>query len=644
MLNVIWSKQEKRGILVAEQIINSEVAAFDPVVIDTKEVLKELRHVASNYKTSLKNVDFRVLEYMTFFRTNPEEEWEELTEKKKDMFESDEFMSHESLEISQQFKIEIFEAKKKSFDAHMPNITLGANRTLTSTVTTIHKSYDVTLFDNLEGKIEEEINKKKIRAGILVGVREKKMHEEIKKISSSIKVNGFLEEDITFEVMEGLKPVGCVDDELKFHYKNKIKKEDEHGRVDYAKRGFVLPVEEGEVVIEYIKAKEGKSGRTCRGTFIKMREPLVKHEQTINVTDAIKVKEDDDSIKYVATRSGYVTEEGGAYDIQDKMEIDGVSFRETGSIEAGLNSNVTINIKENDDFKDAIGEGMKVETSILNVDGSVASNAVIVANEVKIGGQTHKTSEITSKKADINVHKGTVTGDEVNVDRLEGGTIIADVARVKTVVGGKIIAREMHIEVLMSNAYLISSELIDIKSSKGSNNKLLIDPSKVRGISEKIDELNDKIKTIKTEYLKLPKMLEHKKSTLDNSKGAIDTIKKRIVELKSKGIKPPTNLLMKLKDYQQLISEYNKMLSELKDKKEEIRLLKGELDIYQSKVFDAKILTHSPWSEFNEIRFKLVNPPVEVVHNTRENEMTREMTLKKTTEDDFEIIRSSEYS
>lgn len=616
---------------------------FESIIVDTKEVVKELKAVSSTYKLSLKNIDFHLLETITFFRTNSEEEWEELTEDKREMFETDEFLAHESLEVFQQYKIEIFQVDQKEEDLLLPNITLGSNKSLTSVIATIHKSYDIDTSKFLEKNLTEAINKKKVRAGILVGIREKNMKKEINVAASKMMVDGFLEKDVAIEVMECLKPIQCVDDEVIMHYQKKINKEDEQGRINYARRGYVLPVAEGEIVIEYIKAKVGKDGRNCRGQYIKVREPVEKNNQPINTTEMITRKEDDDSIKYIATKQGYVKEDKGVFDIQDEMELDAIDFKSTGSIEAGVDSNVTINIKEKDEFKDAIGAGMKVETSILNVEGSVANNAKIKANDVRIGGQTHKTSYIEADKANVTVHKGTIVAKEVDIDRLEGGKVTADVVRVKNIIGGSITAREIHVETLMSNAHLVTSELIDIKHTNGSNNKILIDPSQIKGLSEKIDGVTKKIESAKKEYAAMPKHIEYKREIIENNKEAIGAIKKRVLELKAKKITPPANLTGKLKEYQQLVSEYNSLIKDFKDKKEEIRVLKDELEEHQAKVFSAKVVNHSAWSEFNEIRFKLIYPPIEIVHNTRKNEMSREITLEKTTEDEYEIVRSTEF-
>ena len=64
----------------------------------------------------------------------------------------------------------------------------------------------------------------------------------------------------------------------------------------------------------------------------------------------------------------------------------------------------------------------------------------------------------------------------------------------------------------------------------------------------------------------------------------------------------------------------------------------------QGQIFLAKIVNHGIWKEYNEIKFKLISPPIELTYNTKDNEIIREISLKKVDDDNFEINRSSEYS
>lgn len=620
-----------------------EINTFEPIIIDIQDVANELKTVASVNGVSPKFVDFNLLEVSTRYKLKDEPEWTELKEGQLEIFDDDAFFLNPDLAIEQHFKIEIFDTRSQPETIALPKLTLGANKNLTRVVATVKKGFDIRYSSDFEERFIEAINKKKVRAKILVGIREATMQREVKRISSLIRINNAITEDITFIVMQGIEPVAPVDDNFIEHYKKKIKSEDPNGRVDYSRRGYLQSVSEGEIVLEYIKPQEGSAGKTCRGVYIGVREPKVLHEQDIKVSENIIKKEDDKSIRYIAKCSGYVKNDGNTYDIQEEMEIREINFKTTGSIETGIDQNVKINIKESDALKDAIGTGMSVESTELNMEGNVGAQATIRAKTVAIGGQTHKTSTIWAQKASITVHRGSIEAQEVKIKRLEGGHVNGDVVHVESMIGGEIVAREIHIDSLFSNASITATQLIEIKNLKGSNNKLIIDPASTGVFEEESEKLKDKIEQTRKLLEKLPKQLENKKILIEKNKRPIEMVKEKIAELKEEGTKPPATFMAKLRDYQQLVNEYNLLLKNLKDTKFQLNDFKEELNNLQSKIFAAKIINHSPWKEYNEIKFRLISPAIEIQHATKENEMSKVITLIESADGGYKINLSNEY-
>ena len=621
-----------------------EVSTFEPIVIDSQDVVRELKNVASANKVDVGVVDFNLLKISTLYKLEGEEELSEADQSQLGMFDDDTYFLNPDLKIEQHFKVEIFDTRAQVSTTPIPDISLGANKNLTRVIVTVKKSLDIRFTSDFENRLIEAINKKKIRAKVLTGLREGPMRKEVKKIASMVRVNNIIEKDMTFVAMEGIEPVLPVDDAFIEHYKKKVNTEDPNGRVDYSRRGYLQAVGEGEVILEYIKPQEGAAGKTCRGVYLPVNEPKITHDSSINVTENIIKKEDDKTIRFIAKRSGYVKDEGGAYDIQDEMEIGEVNFKTTGSIEAGLDRNVKINIKENDVFKDAIGTGMSVESTELNVDGNVGSQANVRARSVRIGGQTHKTSTIWADTANITVHRGFLEAKEVTIERLEGGKVVGDLVRIKSMIGGEVIGREIHIETLFSNALITTTELVEIKTLKGSNNKFIVDPTSTSAFKEESGSLKEKIEQTKKLLEKIPKQLESKKLVIDKNKQSVEMIKEKIAELKSEGKKPPVTFMGKLRDYQQLVNEYNALLKSLKDTKFQLNDLREELKALQSKIFSAKIVNHSPWQEYNEIKFRLISPDIEIQHTTKEHETSKVITLVEAAEGNYRINRSSEYT
>ena len=99
--------------------------------------------------------------------------------------------------------------------------------------------------------------------------------------------------------------------------------------------------------------------------------------------------------------------------------------------------------------------------------------------------------------------------------------------------------------------------------------------------------------------------------------------------------------MKKLKDFQGLVAEYNQILKSINSKQSELATLKDELISMESIIFNAKIINRDRWTELNEIKFKLIEPPIDINYSTKENEIIRVMTLKAGV-NGYEIKRSNE--
>ena len=614
----------------------SEQTYLDPIVMDTANPYNEIHDISRNFNVDIKFIDFSILSITTEYKPLGDSEIKTVDESMLEIFDDDKFYVHQIESIKQNYKVEFFDLRRRKPDL-LPDITINANKSLTKIVATVSKSNDVVYFKDFEKRISEFIYKKLIRVGVLVGIRNKLMKRELSKLSSFLRINEIIDKDYTFVVTSGVDRKEAVNDAILYHYKNKIPKTDDSGKVNYANRGYLLGVSQDELIIEYQKPALGESGRDVRGTLLPAIEPKTTISKMVEHTDNIEAKEDDSGIKYFAKKSGYVCEQKNVFDIKDELDVNEISFKSTGSINTGLDNNVTLNVKEKDITRDAVGAGMSVEANEINVEGNVAQNAVIKANKVVIGGQTHSKSHIEAKEAKIAVHIGSFDGDLVEIDRLENGRVKAKTAIIKSVLGGEIIAERVEIGILASNSSIIIAETLEIKQLKGVNNKILVDFSMVKNSGEKINENLEKIKAIKEQIIKVPRQLEAKKCIIEENREPMNIIKEKMEEFRASKNSPPVTFIKKLKEYQQLVHEYNNLLRDYNDKRAEMNELKDEIQDIQDGIFNSKVINHSNWREFNEIKFKLIDPPREVTYNTRENEIARVLTIKKIETEDGDI-------
>lgn len=293
-------------------------------------------------------------------------------------------------------------------------------------------------------------------------------------------------------------------------------------------------------------------------------------------------------------------------------------------------------MREIDDTKDTIGVGVAVEACVLKIEGSVADSAHVIAKEVSVGGQTHKTSIIEADKISIAVHRGEAIGKEIEVDRLEGGVVSGDVVKIKFLLGGKVMGRKIYVQTLMSNSSLVASELIEIEKIEGAENKIEINPSKI----ENLDLMLEELKKSEKKYKYTLKKIETKKNFLDVNMKIGKDIKDKILELRSKKLDIPRFLIKKLKDFQFIVDSYNSLLQEAKSQEKEIENIKNQIDKYQEKIYNAKIINHSLWTEHNHILFAFISPSFAVQYLTEKDELSKKIMLKKTEEGE-NIIKCS---
>ncbi|MCD8213934.1 MAG: FapA family protein [Campylobacter sp.] len=599
-----------------------------PIQIQTSTPYAKLRELSKENKIPPEFIDFRIQSILTKYTNEQNSEPVFVGEDDLKIFDDNDFFLDPTLNIEQTYNVEFFDIRI-NHAPKLPKISIGVNPLITRIVATVHKSNECVYEPNYEQKLFDYIAKQLVKAQILIGIRMNKTKEELSKIASVLRINDAIDQDYVLNVVSGINPIKAVDAKTIYYYKNKLDGLKKDGKIDYASRGFLFGVSDGEVIIEQKKSQSGRDGRDVRGKFIKTPEPKEDGIVEINITENIERKEEEDGVKFIAKKAGYVIENKGTFDIEERLEINEVNFKTTGSIQAGVDTNVTLVVKETDLIKDAIGTGVIVEADEVQVKGNIGANAIIKANDVVVGGQTHQKAKIYAQNANIAIHIGYVEAENVEIERLEGGSVLAKKVKLKSVVGGSITAQNIQIETLGSNCTITASHLVEVKYLRGTNNRFIIDASKMKDRTDEVDEQLEKIEELKCELARLPKKLEAKKTVIDENKSSIYTIKAKVEELAKAKVIPPVTFMKKLKEYQELVSEYNGLLKEFKVKKEQMNDLKSELEMMQNGIFSAKIINRGNWIELNEIKFVLVDPPQNITYSTKQNETARVISLEK---------------
>ncbi|HEX5329643.1 flagellar assembly protein A [Sulfuricurvum sp.] len=627
------------GLFTKEAESVEIVTRINPMIVRTSNVAKELLQASINYKVPVHSLDFHLLGTETFTKAAVEgaaEDWVELTPEqiadlKEDMYLNPKF------ELKQVYEIEIFSITEPN-PLDSIDMSIGGNTSLCKIYLTIKAGSVAQYYPTFSDDFIYAINKKKLRANVMIGLFDSIMLPNLAELLAKIHVEGiyrFAAQE-RYLIAQAYEPIETVNDKLILHYETKRQNMDEHGRVDYAKRGYLMSAVKDELLMEYIKPRKGENGRNCRGEFILPKEPIVKFEPTFNTGEKITVIDTPTSIEYRAASGGYVTLEGGTYDIHSEVEVSEISFKTTGSIDTQLDADVCINVKEKDSMKDAIGQGMEVTVNAINIEGNVGPNAKVTAKKATVDGQVHQSAIIRADELSINILKGTAYGKEVHITRLEHGTVEADRVTVSQATGGKIRAREIVIEILGSHVKMSASRLIEVKKIQGGENQFMIDPM-VSESDADIHEHSDQIAQITNSIRSIKKELEGYEQTWKENTPVMDDLKRKLAHYKAEGIKMPSAFVQKYQQHLQFKEKLEALRNELKSKEDQYAWLTEKHTALQAEIFDARIINHDRWHNHNEIVFKLINPQMEVFYIPSENSEEKILGLYEDENGEFSI-------
>ena len=616
------------------------VTKVRPTVIRTQNVAKEIFNLSKSYDIKPEMLDFNILDIQTYTKMDDKDpEWELIATDELYELDDQTALLNEHFQIKQTYEIEIF-SKHKDDESILKDMKLavGANATKCKVYLSIAAGSKVSYASSLERELVVEINKRKIRAGILINIFDEMVHDVASKISAHVRVQENVEyqKNETFLIAQGYEPTPTINDALIMHYENN-KDINENEKVDYSSRGFIQNVKQDEVLIEYMKAKNGKPGRNCRGEYMQPQEPIITNEVTFSVDATIKEVDTLDSVQYIATVNGYIALADNTYTIKKEVDVGEISFKTTGSISSGIDSDVNISVTETDAIKDAIGTGMSVEVTEIDIDGNVGSNAKVTAMKATVGGQTHSTAVIRAEKLDINVHKGKAFGKNIHITRLEHGEVTGDIVDVTQALGGTIRAKEIDIEICASHIKATASKRIEIQKLQGSENIFTIDPVVNKDAKKGLDSNQDYIKDLEDEVKSLDQDIKKYSLLIKDGTASFLDIKKRLVHYKKNGVKMPESFVKKYKQFQKM-QEYLKELQQKHEVKlDQLNLQTTRTASFQDNILDARVINRDRWVGYNEIRFKLIEPKVELVFKPKEGSQEKIFGLVEVSEGEFEI-------
>jgi len=147
---------------------------------------------------------------------------------------------------------------------------------------------------------------------------------------------------------------------------------------------------------------------------------------------------------------------------------------------------------------------------------------------------------------------------------------------------------------------------------------------------KQIDEVNKEIK-------KVQKSVESYTVMVKKNYSVFNELKKRLLHYKKNGIKFPEAYVKQYKVFQAQLDKLKEFKEEQERLEEKLHLLTSQTDSLQYSIFDARIINRDTWKGYNEIRAKLIDPPIELVYKPKENEPYHVYGVVEVEEGRFEI-------
>lgn len=604
-------------------------------IVVTTNPYEELLKFSANTGKELSKLDFTILGFSTTYTL--EGESKQVSEKELSIFDDDELFLNEKLELHQSYKIKITELNEASSKLSS-SISLQTNKDISSLILCLDLS-ELNFNTSLAMEILQDVYKKMIKEGFFLSIRIFDFKNKLINILSKFKDNKLRQKKVKILIAKGVKTVSAEQEKLIFVYQDKARKV--HG----VNKVSIIGIKEGELAFKHIKPGKSRKGRNLKLSFIEAREPK-ENKIDFSCSENFELKQKTNPLEqsqideYIAKKSGFISETAGKFDIETELNLSSVNFKDTGIIYAGLDTGVSLNIKNASQIDEAVGSGVYIECENVHITGNIAGNTNIKAKNLKIYGQTHSKSSIEAKNAYISLHKGHLQSNIADIDVLENAYVKADTAKIKKTLGSTVEANRALIMSISSNNNIIFTQTVVIEHCEGTNNKFLV------SIQQKDKDYEKRLLEIKTRIEKIPNIIHSLQSDMSSSKIAVEKIIKQIDYLKSQGQKIPMNFLQIVRDYQSSSKEVQALAKEEADLKLEAKDLIAELVKLQESLFEAKLINKDgKWTDMNEIKFKFIYPNSTILYSTRANDNIKLLMLEKDLDDNAKpkIVHKNEF-
>ncbi len=476
----------------------------------TKNISATIDKFAAENDRSALEFSFNINSVENYIKTIADDSFVLYNEDIHDYYKDHDKLINEHVRIKQIYTITVKETPKKIIKLNY-NINFSHNNVSPAII--LHPESEIP-YKKYQPKeiyllLLKELNNIKALNGILINIFDTQMKEKLKAFVKYL-YNGKFINKVKIPLFNGVEPEVRRNSKLVMRF---LQKEASHQ---------VIEVDEGEVLVDFIKPIFGKNGLNSFGEivdndYLKNSEDLKCHvdEKSIEIID------NEDKKIYKSRLKGYVHFDKNNFYIDNKIKMEHLS-RVQDSVAKDEANNIEVIISQNDTSLDSLGEGVELTSETIHINGHVGAKSTLRAINLTIDGATHKDSAQEAKFATINRHKGRLRCHSAKIALLEGGEVHATNVEIENSLGGTVYAENVTIQNVKNNLKVYASNSITIKRVSGEDNLFKISYKDIPTLNSKYNFLAQEMEELK---YKLEGALRHTPSDVPVLKEQINELK-----------------------------------------------------------------------------------------------------------------------
>lgn len=476
----------------------------------TKNISATIEKFASENDRSPLEFSFNINGVETYIKTVADDTFVLYNEDIHDYYKDHDKLINEHVRIKQIYTITVKETPKKIIKL---NYSINFSDNNVSPAIILHPESDIP-YKKYQPKeiyllLLKELNNIKALNGIIISIFDAQMKEKLKAFVKYLYSGKFVKK-VKIPLFNGVEPEVRRNSKLVMRF---LQKEMNHQ---------VIEVDEGEVLVDFIKPVFGKNGLNAFGEivnndYLKNSEDLKCHVDQ----KSIEIVENEDKKIYKSRLKGYVHFDENNFYIDNKIKMEHLS-RVQDSVAKDEANNIEVIISQNDTSLDSLGEGVELTSETIHINGHVGAKSTLRAVNLTIDGATHKDSSQEAKFATINRHKGRLRCHSAKITLLEGGEVHATNVEIENSLGGTVYAENVTIQNVKSNLKVYASNSIIIKRVSGEDNLFKISYKDIPTLNSKYNFLAQEMEELK---YKLDGALKHTPADVPILKEQINELK-----------------------------------------------------------------------------------------------------------------------